>query len=159
VEEHPRHRLEGYSAEGTKQISNSELLTLDVDVLVPAAIENQITEKNANDIKAKLIVEGANGPVTHQADKILVDKGVILIPDILANAGGVVTSYFEWVQDLQSFFWNLEDVRSKLTEIMKRAFAEVWDMAQEKNTDLRSASFMLAVKKIADTIEQRGLFP
>jgi len=126
---------------------------------VPAAIENQITEKNANDIKAKLIVEGANGPVTHQADKILVDKGVILIPDILANAGGVVTSYFEWVQDLQSFFWNLEDVRSKLTEIMKRAFAEAWDMAQEKNTDLRSASFMLAVKRIADAIEQRGLFP
>jgi len=159
IEETPRHRLEGYQAEGTKNISNAELLTLNVDVLIPAALEAQITEENARDIQAKLIVEGANGPVTHQADQILIEKGVILIPDILANAGGVVTSYFEWVQDLQSFFWNLEDVRAKLTDIMKRAFAEAWDMAQEKNTDLRSASFMLAVKRIADAIEQRGLFP
>ncbi len=159
VANHPRHLLEGYTADGLKKINNHELLTLDVDVLIPAAIESQITEKNAAQIRAKLIVEGANGPVTHQADKILTERGVIFIPDILANAGGVVTSYFEWVQDLQAFFWDLDDVRERLKDTMEKAFDETWEMAQEMKTDLRSAAFMVAIKRIAKAIEYRGLFP
>jgi len=159
VLEHPRHLLKGYSFEGTSNITNAELLTLDVDVLIPAAIEAQITAKNAAHIQAKIIVEGANGPVTLEGDRILNERGVILIPDILANAGGVITSYFEWVQDLQSFFWELEEVREKLNTQLCKAFREIWDLANERSIDMRSASFTLAVQRIADAIKLRGLFP
>ena len=147
------------SNERFERVSNEELLTLDVDVLIPAAIENQITERNANDVQARLIVEGANGPTSYSADEILDDRGIIVVPDILANVGGVICSYYEWVQDLQSFFWDLEEVRKKLSKTMQIAFNEVWSFAEEQKVDLRAAAYMLAIKRIAEAIQYRGLFP
>ena len=141
------------------RITNEELLTLKVDVLIPAAIENQITERNADDIQARLIVEGANGPTSFEADEILGDRGIMVVPDILANAGGVIGSYYEWVQDLQSFFWDLDEVRVNLSKTMKIAFNEVWSFAEEQKVDLRAAAYMLAIKRIAEAIQYRGLFP
>ena len=139
------------------RISNEELLELDVDVLVPAALENQIREDNADKIKAKVIVEAANGPTTAEADEILAKKGVILVPDILANAGGVVVSYFEWVQNLQHYSWTLEDVNTKLQNIMDPAFEAVWDIAQEKNTTLRTGAYLISLKRVVESIKARGL--
>lgn len=141
------------------QLSNLELLGLDVDVLIPAAIENQITEKNADDIRAKVIVEGANGPTTHEADQILKQRGIVIVPDILANAGGVICSYFEWVQDLQSFFWDIEKVRQQLDRAMVKAFEEVWTLGLDHGIDMRTAAYLLATKRVAEAIKQRGLFP
>ncbi len=140
-------------------ISNEELLELDVDILVPAALENQIHQDNADNIKAKIIVEGANGPVTKKADKILEEKNIYVIPDILANSGGVVVSYFEWVQGIQSFFWNVDEVNEKLKGIMLRAFTDVWTISKHENIALRDAAFILAIKKIARAIQLRGIFP
>ena len=153
------HLLEGYDAPGVSRISNEELLELDADVLLPAALERQITEKNADKIKAKLIVEGANGPTTPDAEEILTDKEVCVIPDILANSGGVVVSYFEWVQSIQSFFWDEDEVNRNLKRAMLNSFKSVWDLAQEKKTTLRSAAMMIAVKRVASALEQRGIFP
>lgn len=153
------HLLEGYDAPGVSKISNAELLELDVDVLVPAALERQITEQNADRVKAKVIVEGANGPTTPEAEKILVEKGACVIPDILANSGGVVVSYFEWVQSIQSFFWDEDEVNRNLKKVMVNSFKSVWNLAQEKKTDLRSAAMMIAVKRVALALEQRGIFP
>jgi len=147
------------SNERFERVSNEELLTLDVDVLIPAAIENQITERNANDVQARLIVEGANGPTSYSADEILDDRGIIVVPDILANVGGVICSYYEWVQDLQSFFWDLDEVRKNLSKTMQIAFNEVWSFAEEQKVDLRAAAYMLAIKRIAEAIQYRGLFP
>ncbi|MFW6082880.1 MAG: Glu/Leu/Phe/Val family dehydrogenase, partial [Chloroflexota bacterium] len=130
VTQHPKGLLEGYKALGVEQIDNDELLTSDVDVLIPAALEHQIRADNAPDIRARMIVEGANGPTTRDADEILQERGVIVVPDILANAGGVVVSYFEWVQDLQYYFWDEDEVNVNLTRIMERAFEEVWDYSQ-----------------------------
>ena len=141
------------------RITNEELLTLKVDVLIPAAIENQITKRNADDIQARLIVEGANGPTSFEADEILGDRRIMVVPDILANAGGVIVSYYEWVQDLQSFFWDLDEVRVNLSKTMKIAFNEVWSFAEEQKVDLRAAAYMLAIKRIAEAIQSRGLFP
>ena len=140
-------------------IDNDELLSLDVDVLIPAAIEDQITSHNANQIQAKVIVEGANSPTSAQADQILHDRGVLIVPDILANAGGVICSYFEWVQDRQMFFWELEEVRAKLHSAMVKAFSEVWWMAEENQVDMRTAAYSLAVQRIAEAIQLRGIFP
>ncbi len=141
------------------RLDNQELLSLDVDVLIPAAIENQITARNAGQIKAGLIVEGANGPTTHEADLALRDMGVIIVPDILANAGGVICSYFEWVQDLQSFFWDIAKVRKQLNRAMVTAFEEVWQVSQDHKMDMRSAAYLLATKRVSEAIQQRGLFP
>ena len=141
------------------RLSNQELLTLDVDVLIPAAIENQITARNADQVKASLIVEGANGPTTHEADQILIDQNTLIVPDILANAGGVICSYFEWVQDLQSFFWDIDKVRKQLNRSMVKAFEEVWHVSQTQHSDMRSAAFLLGTKRVTDAIQQRGLFP
>lgn len=160
VRHSPRHLLAGYGTNGAvDHITNAELLTLDVDVLIPAAIENQITAQNADHIRAHAIVEGANGPTTFEADQILKERGIAVVPDILANAGGVIVSYFEWVQNQQSFFWDIEEVRTQLGVLMHRAFEEVWAQAEQRGLDLRSAAFVLAVERVANAIQQRGLFP
>jgi glutamate dehydrogenase (NAD(P)+) len=144
---------------GAELVPNDELLKLDCDVLVPAALENQITSANAQDIKAKLIVEGANGPTTPEADEILRRRGVILVPDILANAGGVTVSYFEWVQDLQSFFWSEHEINARLESIMTRAFKEVLAIREEKKVDMRMAAYLLAVNRVAVATADRGIYP
>ncbi|MHA1310350.1 MAG: Glu/Leu/Phe/Val family dehydrogenase [Candidatus Helarchaeota archaeon] len=144
---------------GTKNITNEELLTLDCDFLVPAAIEGQITEKIAPNVKAKVIIEGANGPTVSAADDILNKKGIVIVPDILANAGGVIVSYFEWVQDLHSFFWDLERVQSELKRLLKKSFNDVWEISKKYNTNLRMAAYILGVSRVADAMKMRGLFP
>ncbi len=151
--------IEGYSEKGSSEISNEELLTLDVDVLVPAALENQITEKNAGDIRAKIIVEAANGPTTTEADEILEKKGVVLVPDILANAGGVVVSYFEWVQNLQSIFWDEHEINAMLKKIMNKAFDEVYSVHEEKGVPMRVAAYMVALDRSIKAKKIRGIFP
>ena len=151
--------LKGYSAKGVSEVTNEELLTLDVDILVPAALENQITGENAKDIKAKIIVEAANGPTTTEADKILNEKGVILVPDILANIGGVVVSYFEWVQNLQAIFWDEHEINSMLKKIMLRSFDDVYSISVEKNVDLRTAAYMVALQRVVQAKKIRGIFP
>jgi len=141
---------------GTK-ITNAELLELDCDILIPAALENQINECNAAKIKAKYIVEGANGPTTVEADKILESRGIVVIPDILANCGGVVCSYFEWVQNLANYYWTETEVNTKLGEIMCRAFEEVYAMHLAQKTSLRTAAYMTALKRLVDTRKVRGV--
>jgi len=150
--------IKGYP-KAEKVISNEELLELEVDILVPAALENQISEINADKIKAKIIVEGANGPITPEADEILLKKGTIVVPDFLANAGGVTVSYFEWVQSLQWFFWDLEDVRRHLHKIMKNAFSDVVKTSEKYNTDLRSAAYVVSIDKVATATRLRGIHP
>jgi glutamate dehydrogenase/leucine dehydrogenase len=140
-------------------ISNEELLTLKCDVLVPAALENVITLKNAGQVRAKIISEGANGPTVPEADQILQSNGVFVIPDILANAGGVTVSYFEWVQNIQEFFWSEEDVNRKLGEIMVRSFHEVFKMARDHKVTPRLGAYMLAVGRVAEAIQLLGLYP
>jgi glutamate dehydrogenase (NAD(P)+) len=140
-------------------ISNDELLTLPVDILIPAALEGQITEKNAADIQAKMIVEAANGPTTDAADAILNQRGIYVVPDILANAGGVVVSYFEWVQDLQSFFWEESEVNQRLQRIMVNAFAAIATLAQSRNLSMREAAYIIALQRVIDAISARGIYP
>lgn len=132
---------------------------MNVDVLIPAAMENQITPENAGDIEAKVIVEGANGPTTPKADEILIDRGIPVVPDILANAGGVMVSYFEWVQDLQAFLWTEKEVNERLKDLMLKSYDDVLEIQQKEKVDLRTAAYILAVKRIAKAIELRGLFP
>jgi glutamate dehydrogenase/leucine dehydrogenase len=151
--------LKDYKKSDVTRISNQDLLVLDTDVLIPAALENQINGSNAANIKAKLIVEAANGPTTVEADKILNEKGVIVVPDILANAGGVAVSYFEWVQNLQSYSWDIEEVNQKLNGIMCKAFETVYEIHKEKNTSLRTSAYMVALKKLAAVKKIRGVFP
>ena len=155
----PKRLIAGYTAPGVSPIPADEVLTLDVDVLIPAALEGQITERNAKRIKAKVIVEGANGPTTPEADVILEERGRVVVPDILANAGGVVVSYFEWVQNLQYFYWDEAETNARLAQIMRRAFQDVWTMAQEKKVSLRIAAQMLALSRVAEAIRLRGIFP
>ena len=144
---------------GTKKVSNEELLELDVTVLVPAAIEEVITDKNANKINAKIVVEGANGPTTPEADKTLFEKGTLVIPDILANAGGVTVSYFEWVQDRGGEFWPIDVVRQKLNDKLVKAFNDVYSLAKSKEVNMRDAAYMIAVKRVADAMKVRGFWP
>ena len=151
--------LEHYNAPGLRHITNEELLELPVDVLVPAALENQITEKNAANIKARLIVEGANGPTTVGADSILGKNGVVVVPDILANAGGVVVSYFEWAQNLQSLFWDEDQVNERLGRIMVNAVDEVFALHTEKNIPMRTSAYCLALSKLVEAKNIRGVFP
>ncbi len=159
VAAHPHHLLEGYAGPDVEHITNAELLVADVDVLIPAAVEHQIHERNAPRIRARWVVEAANGPTTREADDILRDRGIIVVPDILANAGGVVVSYFEWVQDLQVFFWDKAEVNHNLERTMVRAFEEVWDFSHEKGLPLRLGANMLAVGRVADVVKMRGIFP
>ena len=141
------------------RISNEELLELDVDVLVPAALENQINGNNADAVKADIIVEAANGPLTAEADKILNDKGIVVVPDILSNAGGVVVSYFEWVQNIQSVSWTEEAVNEKLKGIMDSAFEAVYDIASEKHVPLRTGAYLISVKRVVDAKKARAIWP
>ena len=144
---------------GTDAITQNELLHLDVDVLIPAALSDAITEKTAVGIKAKIVVEGANAPTTPAGDKILLDKGILTVPDILANSGGVIVSYFEWVQDKQNYFWSAEEVKSNLHEIMMRSFREVELMATSKKVSWREAAHMIGVWRVAQAHKLRGLYP
>jgi glutamate dehydrogenase (NAD(P)+) len=152
------HRfLEGFP--DADAVSNRELLELPCDVLIPAAVQNQITEANADRLRCRLLVEGANGPTTLEADALLAERGVFVVPDILANAGGVVVSYFEWVQGLQQFFWSEEEVNDRLITLMQRAFHEVLGLAQQERSDLRSAALMRGIGRIREAKRRRGVFP
>jgi glutamate dehydrogenase (NAD(P)+) len=151
--------LKDYGDKNYRKISNDELLTLECDVLIPAALENQITQLNADEIKCKIVLEGANGPVTPEADKLLFNKGIHILPDILANGGGVCVSYFEYVQDIRAYFWELDRINQELKKIMLRAFEEVYKVAKERKILLRTAAYIIAVTRIAKAIELRGIFP
>ncbi len=143
----------------TEAVSNWELLTLPCDILVPAALENQLTRHNATHVKARLIIEAANGPTTPEADVILNDRGVTIVPDILANAGGVTVSYFEWVQDLQRFFWAEHEINNRLESIMTRAYRAICEKALQQETNLRMGAYLLAVTRVAEATEIRGVYP
>ena len=149
-------RLEGFP-HGEK-VSGKELLEHQCDILIPAAGEMQITAENAARLKCRILAEGANGPTTREADDILMDRGVFVIPDILANAGGVIVSYFEWVQDLQNFFWTEDEVNKKLREILTRVFHEVLDMSQKQKVDMRLAALMIGINRVARAMLWRGLY-
>ena len=143
----------------TEPVTNAELLELPCDVLVPAALENQVTAKNALRVKAHLIIEAANGPTTPEADRILNDRGVMIVPDILANAGGVTVSYFEWVQDLQRFFWSEHEIDNRLESIITRAYQAVRAKTDEQETNMRMGAYLLAVARVAEATEIRGVYP
>jgi glutamate dehydrogenase (NAD(P)+) len=147
------------SFEGGDRITNDELLALSCDVLAPCALEQVLTEANADAVKAGVVVEGANGPVTPAADDILEDKGVLVLPDVLANAGGVVVSYFEWVQGLQEYFWKEDEVNAQLNEIVTRAFEETWATREDRATSMRIAAYGVAVQRVAEATVTRGLYP
>jgi glutamate dehydrogenase/leucine dehydrogenase len=144
---------------GAKPVSSEDVLELECDVLIPAALENQITLANAHRIRAKIVAEAANGPTTPGADHILHEKGVFLLPDILANAGGVTVSYFEWVQDLQELFWDVEEVHRKMEKIMGKAFTDVHNSAKEYKVDMRTGAYILAIDRVAKAMESRGIWP
>jgi glutamate dehydrogenase (NAD(P)+) len=144
---------------GADRISNDELLALDLDVLIPAALGGVIRSDNVDTVKAEIIVEGANGPTTPAADKVLNDRGCLVVPDVLANAGGVTVSYFEWVQDLQAYFWSEDDVNGRMRSVMERAYAEVSAFAQERGLSMRESAQVIGVGRVADAHRMRGLFP
>jgi glutamate dehydrogenase (NAD(P)+) len=156
VQKNPERTLEGF--DGGEKITNEELLELECDVLIPAAREDQITKNNAPNIKAKLIVEGANGPTTASADPILEEKGILVVPDIVANAGGVTVSYFEWVQDRMGYYWTAEMVNERLERMMLSAFENVYNTAKKYNVSLRLGAYILAVDKVAKTLKIRGIY-
>ncbi len=150
--------VKGFSG-GDEVTDRQQFWATDCDILIPAALEQQITAENAGSIRAKIILEGANGPTSPAADDILHDKGVLIVPDVIANAGGVTVSYFEWVQDFSSFFWTEDEINLRLTRIMREAFASVWHLAEEKNVSLRTAAFITACTRVLQAREMRGLYP
>jgi glutamate dehydrogenase (NAD(P)+) len=157
-----RHKQERGTVVGfanAQRVTNAEVLEVPCDILVPAATENQITGQNAERVQARMIAEAANGPTTPDADRIFYQRGVFVIPDILANAGGVTVSYFEWVQDIQSFFWTREEIAERLEHVMNRAFKAVLDKANMYNVDMRTAAYMLAVSRVAEATQLRGIYP
>lgn len=157
VLEHKKKTRSVVGFPGAKKITNEELLELDCDVLIPAALENQITKENADKIKAKIILELANGPTTPDADEILHKKGVLVIPDILANAGGVTVSYFEWVQNVMGYYWSENEVKEKLKKIMEEAFEEAYALKEKHKVSMRTAAYVLAVQRVVDAMKARGL--
>jgi len=152
-------RLAGFGGPGLRRVTNAELLELPVDMLVPAALESQITAANASRIAARLVVEGANGPTTTDADHILERRGVVVVPDILANAGGVTVSYFEWVQDLQSFFWEEPEINHRLEKVMRRGFTQMVEHASAYSVSWRMGAYLVAVQRVADATSVRGIYP
>jgi glutamate dehydrogenase (NAD(P)+) len=157
--QHKRENGALAGAPGAEEIANDELLLLECDVLAPCALEQVITADNADQVKASIVCEGANGPVTPEADQILEEKGVLVLPDVLANAGGVVVSYFEWVQGLQEYFWKEAEVNAKLNDIVTRAFAETWRWHEERSLSMRQAAYGIAVGRVAEATTTRGLYP
>jgi len=151
--------LKDYNDKRYKLIANDEILTTECDILIPAALENQITQANANDIKCKIVLEGANGPTSPEADQILFNKEIHVIPDILANAGGVCVSYFEYVQDIRAYFWDLERINKELKRILIEAFEDVYEIYKKRAISLRTSAYIIAVSRIAKAIEFRGIFP
>ena len=152
------HRfLQGFP--GAEAVSNAELLTLPCEVLIPASVSGQITERNAPELRCRILAEGANGPTSLEADAILQERGILVLPDILANAGGVTVSYFEWAQDAQKFFWSEDEVNRRLTELMRRAFHAVWNVAEAEHLDLRSAALVRGVSRVKEAKRRRGVFP
>jgi glutamate dehydrogenase (NAD(P)+) len=149
--------LEGW--ELAERVTNAELLELPCDVLVLAAREDQITGENAGRVEATLIAEGANGPTSLEADEILADRGVLILPDVLTNAGGVTVSYFEWVQDLGRLFWTREEIRARLAEKLSDAFDRVWELAHEHGLTLRSAALVAGIREVAGALDARGIYP
>ena len=147
------------SYDGGEQVTNEELLTVECDVVVPAALEGVITEDNAEQIQARIVVEAANGPTTTEADEILHDRGIQVVPDILANAGGVAVSYFEWVQDIQAYFWTEDEVNARLRRVMEDAYVEVLELAEDRKVTMRQAATILGVSRVAEAHTTRGLFP
>lgn len=158
VEKHPKRILDGYSEPGLVKMSGEEILEQDCLVLSPCALEGVISEKNAPLLKCKYIVEGANGPVRPEGDVVLDERGIIVVPDFLANSGGVIGSYFEWVQNLAGFFWSEEEYNNRLIPIMKGNFKRVWDYAKEHNVKMRRAAFLVAIKRVADELKIKGFF-
>jgi glutamate dehydrogenase (NAD(P)+) len=144
---------------GTREMAPDDMIGIDCDILLPSALENAITMKNVGQVKAKIIAELANGPTTPGADRVLEDEGVFLIPDILANAGGVTVSYYEWVQDQNSFFWSEKQINETLEQTMRTAFNQVHEMAQRNDTDMRTGAYILAVGRVAEATSVRGIFP
>jgi glutamate dehydrogenase (NAD(P)+) len=157
--EHKRTHRSFDGFEGAEAITNEDLLILDCDVLAPCALEQVLTGDNADQVKARIVAEGANGPVTPEADQILDERGVLVLPDVLANAGGVVVSYFEWVQGLQEYFWKESEVNAKLNDIVTRAFAETWREHEERDISMRQAAYAIAVGRVAEATITRGLYP
>ncbi|HEX8228012.1 MAG TPA: Glu/Leu/Phe/Val dehydrogenase [Chloroflexia bacterium] len=157
-----RHKQEHGSLSGfggSDDVTNEELLEIECDILVPAALESVITVNNADRIKTKMIAEAANGPTTPEADRILFEKGVMVLPDILANAGGVTVSYFEWAQNIQGYYWAEDEVNQKLERVMKRSFQDVFDTADNNSVDMRTGAYMLAISRVAEVTRLRGIFP
>jgi glutamate dehydrogenase (NAD(P)+) len=157
-----RHKKGGGSVSGfpgAEPVTNEELLEIDCDVLVPAAVEGVISVKNADKVRARVVCEAANGPITFEGDKVLTERGIFVVPDILANSGGVTVSYFEWVQDIQAYFWSEEDVNDRLRQIMERAFVEVYQMSEDKGLTMRQAAHWIGVSRVAEAHLTRGLFP
>ncbi len=148
--------VDGFKAE---TLSADDFWALECEFLIPAALEGQITGKNAPQIKAKIVVEGANGPTTPEADDILRDRGILVCPDVIANAGGVTVSYFEWVQDFSSFFWTEDEINQRLVRIMQDAFRAIWQVAQDNKVTLRTAAFIIACTRILQARQERGLYP
>jgi glutamate dehydrogenase (NAD(P)+) len=144
---------------GSEGVTNEELLELACDVLVLAATEEQVTEENAGRVSARLVAEGANGPTTLAGDRILAEGGIPVLPDILTNAGGVAVSYFEWVQDLQRFFWGREEIRSRLRDLMTDALDRVWTLAESEELSFRSAALVTSIREVAEALEARGIYP
>jgi glutamate dehydrogenase (NAD(P)+) len=140
-------------------LSPDQFWDVDCDILIPAALETQITQANAGRIQARMVIEGANGPTTPQADDILQERSVLVVPDVIANAGGVTVSYFEWVQDFSSYFWSEDEINARLVRIMQDAFAGIWQVAQNKKVSLRTAAFIVGCRRILNARDLRGLYP
>ncbi|MFZ1024522.1 MAG: Glu/Leu/Phe/Val dehydrogenase [Thermoplasmata archaeon] len=159
VEAHKKKTGSVVGFPGAKAISNEEVLETKADILIPAALENQITKKNADKIQAKIVAEAANGPTLPEADEILFQKKITVLPDVLANAGGVTVSYFEWAQDIQGFYWSLQEVNDRLERVMVRSYADVYKVATEQKVHNRTAAYILAIQRVVDAIRIRGIYP